>query len=405
MARCNIDIIVTLKEPAIFAAGHEAGNLISTRDYIPGNVILGAFVERFLYELGRSDTEPDFKQFFLSDAVRFENLYPAGGKLERSRTTTPIPLSTFTCKDYEGLNKKGFTGDEHPYSDFLVGEMTPECQKTISSSQICDAPLKNREGFYFTEDGRYDFRVQPAKVIRMHNVIEDAAQRPTEEVGGVFSFEALEEGQFFRGFVSFCNETLRDKFKNLLFGEEEEIDLYLGRARRRGYGEAKLRVLCDFQSPDDIPASLLKGKFNSRWTAFQAKKPGHFSITLHSDAIVADKFLRYHTTLTKSLLAAELRVPAEALKRQEVFSRHMTVDGFSGIHKLPLESEVAIAKGSAFLFMIEKNDFLTNIKEGLQRLEQESIGFRRNEGFGRLIVCDNYHLRCSKLETREGIDD
>ncbi len=401
----NIEIVVILKEPAIFAVGHEAGNLIRTHNYIPGNGILGAFAERFLYELKNSANDPYFKQFFLTDEVRFENLYPAGGELELSRTTTPIPLSTLTCKDYprpRSQKEEELMEDEykHTYADFLLGEIAHECEKVVSSNngrpRKCGAPLKNREGFYYTKENKYDYRVYPAKVIQMHNVIEDARQRPTEEVGGVFSFEALEEDVFFRGFVSFYDKTLRNEFKEMLFGTEKKIDLSLGRARRRGYGEAKLDVKA-FESFDDIQTSLLKADFNSRWDDFQAKKANHFSITLHTDAIVADRFLRYHTTLNESLLAAELDVPTDALKCIKVFALPITVDGFSRIHGLPLESEVAIAKGSAFLFEVKKIGFFDAIKKGLQRLEEEGIGFRRNEGFGRLIICDNYHLRRSNL--------
>ncbi|MCD4753882.1 MAG: hypothetical protein K8R40_12495 [Anaerolineaceae bacterium] len=400
MSIFNIEIEVIFEEPAIFAAGHEAGNLIRTQNYIPGNVILGAFTERFLYELNYSDKHPRFKTFFLSDKVRFENLYPAGGEYGLSRVTAPIPLSMLTCKDYprpcskedEELMKDE---DKHPYADFLLGTMAHECEKVISSNhgdRKCSAPLKIMEGFYYTEDNSYDYRVYPARVIRMHNVIDDAKQRP--EVGGVFSYEALKEGQFFRGFISFHDQALRNEFKNMLFGTENEIDMSLGRARRRGYGEAKLEVI-DFESSDDIPGSLIKDDFNSRWDTFQVKKPDHFSITLHSDAIVADRFLRYHTTLAESLLAAELGIPSDALKRTNLFSQHIQVDGFSGIHKLPLESEIAIAKGSAFLFEIQNIRYKDTIKKGLEKLEEEGIGFRRNEGFGRLIVCDEYHIRCS----------
>ena len=409
MAMYNIEIVVTLKEPAIFAIGHEAGNLIRTHNYIPGGVILGAFAERFLYELKKSANDPDFKKYFLRDEVRFENLYPAGGEPGSSRSTTPIPLSTLTCKDYprpRSQKEEELMEDEdkHPYADFLLGEIAHECKKVISSydgTRKCGAPLKNREGFYYTKDNMYNYRVYPAKVIRMHNVIKDDLQRPTEEVGGVFSLEALEEELFFRGFISFYDETTRNKFKEVLFGSEEEteeeIDFALGRARRRGNGEATLKAL-DFESHNDIPKSLLKKDFDSRWRTFQEKMKNHFTITLHSDAIVADRYLHYHTTLTGSLLAMELGIPPKAIKRLKVFSLPIKIDGFSGIHGLPLESEVAIAKASAFLFEIEQIELLDDIKIGLQRLEEEGVGFRRNEGFGRLIVCDNYHVRFRNLE-------
>ena len=392
----SIDLVVTLEEPGIFAAGHQAGNLVETLPYVPGNVLLGALAERFLYELKGSSVDPRFRTFFLSDAVRFEHLYPCDNS-RVLRATTPIPLSTLTCKDYprpcSETEENRLHGDGHPYHDFLLDTVAPKCAKSD-----CDAPLTGRDGFYYTlrtpGGETYDYRVQPVRIVRMHNTIDDESQRPSEGGGGVFAYECLDRQQCFRGLIGFSDGATRDEFGSTVFGAEREIELGLGRGRGRGgYGEATVRVLA-LESTDGVTGLLDKGDFERRWDLFRTAKGRHFTITLHSDTIVADRYLRYQTTLTEPVLAAELGVPEDALKRHAAFSVPCTADGFSGIHGLPLETEIAVSRGSAFLFEVMRDEVLDTVKKGLRKLEEEGMGFRRNQGFGRLIVCDGYHLRC-----------
>ena len=400
----SIDLAVTLEEPGIFAAGHQAGNLVETLPYVPGNVMLGALAERFLYELKGSPADPRFKTFFLSDAVRFEHLYPCVSP-RVLRATTPIPLSTLTCKDYprpcSEREEQRLHGDGHPYNDFLLDRVAPNCAKSG-----CDAPLTGRNGFYYTlrtQGGEtYDYRVQPVRIIRMHNAVDDDSQRPSEDGGGVFAYECLERQQCFRGLIGFSAGTIRDDFGSTIFGAEREIELGLGRGRERGgYGEATVTVIAS-ESNDEVTGLLDKDDFERRWSRFQTARNRHFTITLHSDTILADRYLRYQTTLAAPVLAEELGVPEDALKRHTAFSVPCTVDGFSGIHGLPLETDIAVSKGSAFLFEVMRDDLLDAVKNGLCRLEKEGMGFRRNQGFGRVIVCDGYHLRCTPAVNAEG---
>lgn len=171
MTLYTLDIQVTLKEQTVFASGHQAGNLVLTHDYIPGTALRGAFVQRFLNEKGKSVSDPEFRQWFLSDAVRFENLYPSSGGQEQALVSTPIPLATLTCKDYPGLNVQDFSAEQHSFTDFLLQEMRGECEDGVivdyegRSSRPCRAPLTNREGFYYA-DGKGDYyHVESRKLI------------------------------------------------------------------------------------------------------------------------------------------------------------------------------------------------------------------------------------------------
>ncbi|MCM8804078.1 MAG: RAMP superfamily CRISPR-associated protein [Candidatus Omnitrophica bacterium] len=377
MSNTFLMALVELEEPAIFSCRHEAGNLSRTHNYIPGSIILGALANYFIYEKNGSADEDDFKGFFLSEDVKFGNLYPAFKEEKAFYHTIPIPLSTFTCKHYPGINKKNFRGEQHSFADFLISEMANECQ-------TCHAPLKNREGYYFYKKP-FLYYVETRKIIKMHNVIDDKTQKPEENA--VFSFEAIAEEEYFTGIIIFSNEDIKSNFVNKIFGGEKEIELSIGKGKSRGYGKCKLKIIAERQG-EYISSFLIKRDFDTRWEDWQKKGQNTFSLTLYSDAIITDKYLRHLTVISEEWFKEELGIDVNLIK---YFSKPIFIDGFSGVYGLPLEQEIGISKGSTFLYRFNSNKS-EEIKDKLENLEKEGIGFRKNEGFGWLIVCDDYHV-------------
>lgn len=63
------------------------------------------------------------------------------------------------------------------------------------------------------------------------------------------------------------------------------------------------------------------------------------------------------------------------------------VTGWSGLWGLPREDALAIGMGSVFVVRFEQEpDF-----GALLRLQEEGIGERKAEGFGRVTVADPFH--------------
>ena len=107
-----------------------------------------------------------------------------------------------------------------------------------------------------------------------------------------------------------------------------------------------------------------------------------------------DEYLRGLTSLSPTYLSKVLKVDLVTVK---IFSSYYIVSGWhSGAH-LPKEDDIAITKGSTFLFRYN-GDNLEKLIKGLKTLEKEGIGLRRNEGFGRIVICDPYHLNVNELE-------
>lgn len=135
-----------------------------------------------------------------------------------------------------------------------------------------------------------------------------------------------------------------------------------------------------------------------------------FSVTLHSDAILRDEILRFKSTLDTCDLIETLenlsnppcsndigmfkQIISSFQHHRNWLSTHL-VTGWNTALKLPKEDEAAISKGSVFLFCTDES-LTDKQKDNLARMflliEQVGIGERRNEGFGKIRVCDEFHL-------------
>lgn len=381
MLRISLD--VETKQPVVLARSHFSGNIVYTVDYIPGSALRGAMASRFIERNGKpEDNWGKFKKYFCSDKVRFENIYIyiADGP----NYVFPIPLSSKTCKAYNGfLWDDEKTGPHHGVSDYLTKEIPDYCPKCKHKT-----PLASINGFYSVSGpDRYGSirRVDVKKRFSMHNEIEDETQRTKE--GVLYTLEQIAEEQKFKGSIIFADEGIRKNFKNDVIGENDEFYLYVGQARSRGMGQIGIKKAFDDSSFD-------RGFFPTLEERLNNFDKNCFSVTFYSDAILVDEYLRCLTSLTSTYLSKMLRVKLDSLK---TFSAHHIVSGWHSGARLPKEDDIAITKGSTFLFQYN-GDEQEKLVKGLSTLEEEGIGLRRNEGFGRLIICDPYHLNVNELE-------
>jgi len=73
------------------------------------------------------------------------------------------------------------------------------------------------------------------------------------------------------------------------------------------------------------------------------------------------------------------------------FNSTREVLGWNAAWGLPKEMEMAIEKGSAFFFKCDTEQ--ENLCELLKQIELRGVGLRREEGFGRVYVCDPFHIK------------
>lgn len=119
-----------------------------------------------------------------------------------------VPLS-FTRK-----KERSETG-KNIYNRLVEGNVSEE-GKTVQMKGNCTGYVvlggaKNESPTYYPAENQI--------TLRTHNTIEDSKQRPTENVGGLFTYEAIKKDSVFRGFIKISGKLwneIRKSFRSEL---------------------------------------------------------------------------------------------------------------------------------------------------------------------------------------------
>jgi len=373
----RLSLTLVNKTPFSIATSRAVTNVQETLDFIPGTAIRGALAGIWLKNKKPDD---EFKEIFTGDKVFFGNFYPAGSK--------PIPLSAYSCKYYRGF----LDGEKHGTMDMLftlirekeTGNPVPDSFLTCQCKKdrkACNAPMKRTKGYYKKNfsDGSLEL-VSVAKRLVFHTAISPVVETAHEAT--LYSQEVVEKETIFKGDILIHDDFLMTKLESFISNLR---DFYLGSDKSTGLGKFEIKSLIpDGFDEVKIKDSLKKGitMFNSKLSLGQDKS--YFSITLQSDNIITDKFLRY-----KSFVGSEdIGLPdAEPILG---IAETRRIQGWNTMAKIPREDVAAIEKGSVFVFAVrDLNDYAI---DRLYDAEIFGLGKRKSEGFGRVTVCDCFHL-------------
>ncbi|MFD5574679.1 RAMP superfamily CRISPR-associated protein [Streptomyces cadmiisoli] len=199
-----------------------------------------------------------------------------------------------------------------------------------------------------------------------HNTILDEQQRASEEVGGLYTYEAIAAGSVLRAEVRVPRGLLAQGWERRLEGEWR-----LGRARKDGYGLTDVSAYRVTTSPAPVLRQVPQGRLR---------------VWLLSPALVTDSRLRPSTdpadlaAVLGRALGAELRpVP------QERAAEPHRSDSWHSRWGLPRASLLGLRAGSCLTFTVTAG---TVTAEAVHRVELAGIGLRRAEGFGQLRIGD-----------------
>jgi CRISPR-associated protein Csx10 len=271
--------------------------------------------------------------------------------------------------------------------------------------QSCGAPMEGIAGYYARQGGTFhlaDYRGR--RRLQTHTGIDRLRGTVQEEI--LYNREVFDEGTCFWGLLKASDEEAP-----LLQRFIEEVGhsgmVRIGTGRTRGLGTVEL-TLTPLQDP-----SMSFAGFRERLLTFDRKlkdylasyavpvlrkseEPFYFALTLYSPTILCDEFLRYRGRIDETALAELLGPP---FTREDVRCLHTAaalhrVTGWNDLWGLPRTNEIAIERGSVFLFACWEHSGtgLDRLIEALFRLEEGGIGRRRNEGFGRVRVSDPFHF-------------
>lgn len=385
----EVELTVRNDSPLALRANRAARQFAPGLRYIPGTTLRGALAAQYLQS---RQADRDFHTLFLEECVFFPDLNPvpldANGQ-PLPETSRPLPATARACKRY---------GAEHldSLSDSLLrlelaavlGQGTPLREQDWKTCPVCANDRDRLSGAYV---GLVRFKKADAHARLITGTSINRATNTVEETQ-LFSFDALEEGQFFRGWLQ-----LQDAMAETLLAQLQELapaggTLRLGMGRSRGFGQVKI---IGWREPRKTETSLedrwanLNHAAQRLWKAFKAGEPQgeYFSLTLESGLIRRDELLRPATGIPTTV---ELGLP-EIVEPGRCALNTLTVQGWNAALGLPKTDTPALGPGSVLLYRLTDPTQKETVLARLKEIEREGTGERRTEGFGRIRACDPFH--------------
>ncbi|MCP4351101.1 MAG: CRISPR-associated RAMP protein Csx10 [Desulfobacterales bacterium] len=360
--------------------------------YLPGSTFRGALAAKYLRMKGGPEDEK-FRILFLDHPVCFPNLLPTD---KHGNTLSQVlPLTSVSCK-----RNPGFKGDDmHGVSDILAAKVIERKYPGDYDEALCpkcDNDMKSYTGFW-NGDCDNPKKFQPTMFYQRHTGID----RDTGTIAPSIFFitQAMADfhkdqksGDYLQQFLSgniFLSNDQYEILNDLIDGH-----LFVGADRTRGMGELHVEIVDaspdfdiegwdrDFEGWDRDFKDKLKDIVQDNALAQKLMSGCYFSIKLESDAILTDRFLRP---------TSEFELPFYNITQVLKVAKSQTIRGWNSAWGLPKPDDLAIVMGSVYLFKYNGND-LDNLKKNLNDLIIKGVGLRREEGFGRISVCDSLHV-------------
>ena len=429
---------LTALSPVAIRADH-APSGVANAHYITGTTLAGSLAA--VYRSYYSEQNADFTRLFLSGQVQYPNLYPASpdgvrGAHRRDRTPQgiqgaplspvyPLPRTTMSCKRSPGFSSSlRETGEErgHGIRDslldwavFVLGRKTYAALARLNDEEHkkcpeCGKAMHHFSGFYRrlgpNDSGQPMIKTGVSTRLQTHTGINRATG--TVQEGILYSREVFEENSRFQGVVKFPeDEELARSFTNFIRQIGDTGLVRVGTGRTRGMGKVELGI----EPLEEKPFSY--GLFTDRLENFNATMqralreaniqadpaPFYFALTLHSPAILLDPLLRYCGSINEETLAELLGVTQSSDKVEKPYPLEciyqtasvQRVTGWNDLWGTPRMQEFALESGSVFLFAFKGEGDREDLYQALFRLEQEGVGERAAEGFGRVCISDPFH--------------
>ncbi|MFB2981918.1 RAMP superfamily CRISPR-associated protein [Microseira sp. BLCC-F43] len=363
-----ITFLLHTKQPILATSLQGYPNSDVSFSYIPGSMIRGVLISRYLQNHGLQNTDdilddskfPDVKRLFFDGSTRYLNAYLYSN--DKEKRTLPVPRSW--------LKKKGDeVTDSNPVNiyDFSYDQPDPKISYKSLNESFCT--VDDEDVVLYKEKRR----------INIHNMRDRKKGRGTDDNGAVFRYDALDAGQTFQGVILCDNADDVAKIKPLL----QPKDIWLGGSQSAGYGHTEISHIeeHDIWQEVGIDHEYREDRELLRITLLSdlilRDRCGQY-VAIPSMESIADDGDRKVDPLTQ-LLEQLLEVKLEP---QSSFISSLVVGGFNRKWGLPLPQVPALAAGSVFVFNYVRE---LNI-DRIRTLENQGIGERRVDGFGRVAV-------------------
>ncbi|GIV98038.1 MAG: CRISPR-associated RAMP protein Csx10 [Herpetosiphonaceae bacterium] len=353
-----------LKQPLLATALLGDPNSAVSFNYVPGSLIRGMLIQRFLSQNPTRDLagDPLGRRLFFSGQTRYLHAYLMADDARRS---LPTPRSFFAAKSLQlSEQQSGLLGRpqtarvydwSHPDTTFETRRENEAEEKDV---------LKPLAYPFAVIKGNTLSLYAPQYVVKVHVQRDRVKGRSTTDSGAVFRYEALAPDQFFAGAILVDEDSDAEILCHLLAEEH----CWLGRSRSANYGRVRisaLEVLSSWREAGGSAPTLPAGE--------------SCTLTLLSDTLLRDAEGNPVVAIDDAVLSAYLGLPV-VVHTSRSFTDVVIHGGFNRTWQLPLPQSYALAAGSVIAFTPQQAiDSAT-----VERLEQAGLGERRVEGFGRV---------------------
>jgi len=364
---------LTLKSPAIITALGGDPNSSSTLAFVAGAALRGA-VAKALGDPG-PDTirQKEFRDLIFGERVRYLNAYPSLDGLR----SFPTPVSLRRKKD------ESASGQTMNVFDLAAFEGRPEPGKMPDECWPVEplAPLGQR---FLTIGSAQPALLQPKMSARIHHQRDREKGRAWKDShgathGAIFTFESLDAGQSFQGMIQVRGESKAEldqtetRIKKLL-GET----ILIGRSRRAGYGG--MAAIRWGEGQDREVKGV--GRDGLRPVGGDISQGSSFRLILASACIVRNaRTGQIDPSVLPELIDARFGGRAKLVRTRWTFE---AIGGFNRKWRLELPQTLAVSAGSVFLIKANQNIPLGDLYD----IENEGLGERREEGYGRVLFLD-----------------
>jgi len=369
--------------PLVFPERKPGTQFNRSLPYVPGSVIFGALGQVLA-------NHPDLPAILR--ALRCHNAYPA---LPGDSWVRPIPATAIQPK-----------GSTEMVQDSLYRRV---CWERQQPQALVYAPTDDEgrpwetvgQKFYTLRDQQLVYRsVQQ----RMHTRVAINRQRGVAQNERLYSLLAIRETV--RGYNSdqlmptrfVGSMTVPDAYNATILQALQQIT-YIGGRQTSGFGAVQITP----REQAFEPVSAIRQRVMEMTERFQQQAgryerlggrswqiTGHvFTINLLADTILlADGWLPTQE-LSATHLKALTGIDAELVR---AFTATKTVGGWQALWQRPKPTNVAVTMGSVYVFATQRHLTDHDYKQ-LAALQLVGIGERRQEGYGQIRVCDEFHLR------------
>lgn len=381
--------------PLVLHAERSRTQFTPSLDYIPGSTLRGAVAAHYLQAQGEDEA---FHELFVSGRACFPDMLPShqddAGRL--------LPATARLCKRHGWKHAQSLTD---ALLRLALADMT-DCAEPLSdrsweycSEQDCQAINKRDRAQGYVTSGNKQVETRS----RLLTGTSISRFTGTAESGMLFSQQALQERQFFKGVVRVHGDgaaELQARLEQTLYTGTR---LRIGAARSRGLGLVELKEWADSWGSEELTARVDSFNQALRELAERYKTvtdgAAYFAMTLESHLILRDQAGRAVTQIRKGPDLSELMGLAGVTLGRHVILPAV-VRGWNAQQGLPKEDEPTVGRGSALLFRIDPGSEEA-VYQALARIERDGLGRRRSEGFGRVRVCDPFHYRFILQELEE----